>query len=300
MAWFDEAIFYHIYPLGLTGAPKHNTYKGVEHRLNTLIPWISHIREIGCNALYIGPLFESLGHGYETCDYKKVDRRLGTNDDLKRFVALCHEQGIHVIFDSVFNHTARDFFAFRDIIVNREESRYIDWYRQVDFEGNNAYDDDFSYENWFGYDFMPILNSANPEVADYFCDVIRYWIDEFDVDGLRVDAAHALNQEFLHTIRDAAREVRPDFWLMGEVIHGEYSWWVDEQRLHSVTNYQLHAALYCGHNNHNYHEIADSINRHYEGRSPAEGYLLYNFVDNHDEERIYTKLWNKANFLPAH
>ena len=51
MAWYDEAIFYHIYSLGLANAPKQNEYKEPEHRLNDLIPWIKHIREIGCNAL---------------------------------------------------------------------------------------------------------------------------------------------------------------------------------------------------------------------------------------------------------
>ncbi len=73
MSWYNEAIFYHIYPLGLTGAPKHNDYSAPVSRLNTLLPWIDHIREIGCTALYIGPLFESVGHGYETTDYKKLD-----------------------------------------------------------------------------------------------------------------------------------------------------------------------------------------------------------------------------------
>lgn len=86
MSWYNEAIFYHIYPLGLTGAPKENDYGTPVSRLNTLIPWISHIKEIGCTALYIGPLFESVGHGYETTDYKKLDSRLGTNEDLKKFV----------------------------------------------------------------------------------------------------------------------------------------------------------------------------------------------------------------------
>ena len=97
MPWYEQAVFYHIYPLGLTGAPAKNPYGEPVHRLNTLSSWIDHIKEIGCNGLYIGPLFESVGHGYETTDYRKVDTRLGTNEDLKRFVALCHDAGIRVI-----------------------------------------------------------------------------------------------------------------------------------------------------------------------------------------------------------
>mgnify|MGYP000636202383 CR=1 FL=1 len=175
MAWYDEAIFYHIYPLGLTGAPKENSYGEPVHRLNTLIPWIEHIRNIGCTALYIGPLCESVGHGYETTDYKKLDSRLGINEDLKAFVTECHAQGIRVIFDGVFNHTGRDFFAFKDIQKNREQSPYRDWYCNVNFYGNNEYNDGFSYDNWGGYNLLVKLNQRNPAVKDYICDVIRFW-----------------------------------------------------------------------------------------------------------------------------
>ncbi|MBQ8548874.1 MAG: alpha-amylase [Lachnospiraceae bacterium] len=301
MAWYDEAVFYHIYPLGLTGAPKENTYSEPVHRLNTLLPWISHIKELGCNAIYIGPLFESVGHGYETTDYKKLDSRLGTNEDLTNFVRACHAQGIRVILDGVFNHTGRDFFAFRDIKRNRENSPYKDWYCNVNFWGNNEYNDGFSYENWGGYNLLVKLNQQNPAVKDYICDVIRFWVSSFDIDGIRLDAADVLNFDYMQALRRVANEVKPDFWLMGEVIHGDYNRWVNEGTLHSVTNYHLHKALYSGHNDHNYFEIAHTVKRLYEmGGSRPEGLKLYNFVDNHDVERIYTKLTKKAHFTPVH
>ena len=301
MAWYEEAIFYHIYPLGLCGAPKQNSYDSITHRLKELSPWIDHIKEIGCNALYIGPLFESVGHGYETTDYKKLDSRLGDNEDLKEFVSLCHQKGLHVIFDGVFNHTGRDFFAFRDIKENREHSRYRDWYCNVNFWGNNEYNDGFSYDNWGGYNLLVKLNQRNPEVRDYICDVIRFWVKEFDVDGIRLDAADVLDFDFMRTLRSVANEVKPDFWLMGEVIHGEYSRWANANTLHSVTNYHLHKALYSGHNDHNYFEIAHTVKRLYDmGGNRPDGLKLYNFVDNHDVERIYTKLSDKAHFTPVH
>ncbi len=301
MAWYDEAIFYHIYPLGLTGAPKENSYQISEHRLNKLIPWISHLKELGITALYIGPLFESVGHGYETTDYKKLDSRLGDNEDLKTFVAECHNQGIKVIFDGVFNHTGRDFFAFQDIKKNRENSPYRDWYCNVNFWGNNEYNDGFSYDNWGGYNLLVKLNQHNPAVRDYICDVIRFWVNEFDVDGIRLDAADVLDFEYMRTLRRVANEVKPDFWLMGEVIHGEYSRWVNQETLHSVTNYHLHKALYSGHNDHNYFEIAHTVKRLYDmSGQNSNGFKLYNFVDNHDVERIYTKLCEKAHFAPVH
>ena len=296
MSWYNEATFYHIYPLGLTGAPKENDYGTPVHRLNTLLPWIDHIKEIGCTALYIGPLFESVGHGYETTDYKKLDSRLGTNEDLTNFVKACHDKGIRVIFDGVFNHTGRDFFAFKDIQKNRENSPYVNWYCNVNFGGNTEYNDGFSYENWGGYNLLVKLNQRNPEVQNYICDVIRFWVSEFDIDGIRLDAADVLDFDFMRVLRHTADEVKKDFWLMGEVIHGDHSRWVNGQTLHSVTNYALHKALYSGHNDHNYFEIAHTV-KYLQNMGDLD---LYNFVDNHDVERIHTKLQNKAHFAPVH
>ena len=296
MSWYNEATFYHIYPLGLTGAPKENDYGTPVHRLNTLLPWIDHIKEIGCTALYIGPLFESVGHGYETTDYKKLDSRLGTNEDLTNFVKACHDKGIRVIFDGVFNHTGRDFFAFKDIQKNRENSPYVNWYCNVNFGGNTEYNDGFSYENWGGYNLLVKLNQRNPEVQNYICDVIRFWVSEFDIDGIRLDAADVLDFDFMRVLRHTADEVKKDFWLMGEVIHGDSSRWVNGQTLHSVTNYALHKALYSGHNDHNYFEIAHTV-KYLQNMGDLD---LYNFVDNHDVERIHTKLQNKAHFAPVH
>ncbi len=298
MAWYEEAVFYHIYPLGLTGAPKQNPYGEPVHRLNTILPWITHIKEIGCNAIYIGPLFESVGHGYETTDYKKLDSTLGTNEDLTNFVAECHKQGVRVILDGVFNHTGRDFFAFQDIKKYGENSQYRDWYCNVNFGGNNSYNDGFSYENWGGYDLLVKLNQHNPAVKEYICDVIRFWVREFDIDGIRLDAADVLDFEYMKALRQVANEVKKDFWLMGEVIHGNYSRWANDGTLHSVTNYMLHKALYSGHNDHNYFEIAHTIK--YVSGMVGQNLKLYSFVDNHDVERIYTKLNNKAHFLPIH
>lgn len=297
MAWYNEAIFYHIYPLGLCGAPKTNDYSAPVHRLPELKIWIDHIEKIGFNALYIGPLFESVGHGYETTDYKKLDSRLGDNNDLKDFVAYCHSKNIKVVFDGVFNHTGRDFFAFKDIKQNRENSPYKDWYCNVNFWGNNEYNDGFSYENWGGYNLLAKLNQKNHDVTNYICDVIRYWVKEFDVDGIRLDAADVLDFDFMKALRRTANEVKPDFWLMGEVIHGDYIRWINEGNLHTVTNYHLHKALYSGHNDHNYFEIAHTVKRLYD-MSPSM--QLYNFTDNHDVERITTKLSNKAHYVPAH
>ena len=299
MAWYEEAVFYHIYPLGLTGAPFENDYNETVHRINELYPWVDHIKRIGCKGLYIGPLFESKTHGYDTTDYYRLDRRLGNNEDLKNFVSYCHEKGIKVVLDGVFNHTGRDFFAFKDIQEYRENSWKKDWYQNVNFWGNNEFNDGFSYDNWGGYNTLVKLNLFNPEVRNYLLDVVRYWAREFDIDGLRLDTADVLNFDFMKELRLLANEIKEDFWLMGEVIHGEYHRWVNENTLNSVTNYHLHKALYSGHNDHNYFEIAHTIRRQRD-MGLGNKVHLYNFVDNHDVERIYSKLNNKKHFPLVH
>jgi len=293
MAWYDSAVFYHIYPLGLCGCPHENNGETGEH-FDKLNQWAEHAKDIGCNAIYIGPLFESVGHGYETTDYRTLDRRLGDNDDLKEFVRTCHEKGVRVIFDGVFNHTGRDFFAFKDLQKNRENSQYKDWYCNVNFGGNNEYNDGFSYDNWGGYNLLVKLNQWNPQVKDYIYDVIRFWVSEFDIDGIRLDAADVLDFDFMKGMRQVANEVKPDFWLMGEVIHGEYTRWVNSETLHSVTNYNLNKALWSGCNEHNFFEIAHTVKRLYDmGGCHYRNLELYSFADNHDVERIASKIINK-------
>ena len=113
-------------------------------RLDKLLGWLDHIRDLGCNALYLGPLFESSAHGYDTADYFHVDRRLGTDETLKRLVTACHEKGIRVVLDGVFNHVGRDFWAFRDVQARGADSPYRDWFAGIDFGVTSPYGDHFS------------------------------------------------------------------------------------------------------------------------------------------------------------
>ena len=297
--WYEEAIFYHIYPLGLLGAPKTHTEEGTVHRLRELDGWVRHMKECGFTATYIGPLFESTSHGYDTKDYKQVDSRLGDNEDLKHFVKLCHENGIRVVVDGVFNHTGREFFAFQDIQKNRENSPYRYWYQDVSFEGNTHYNDGFYYKAWHNCFELANLNLWDRGVKDYLLDVVRFWIDEFDIDGIRLDCADCLQFDFMKELRWVTSQKKEDFWLMGEVIHGDYARWVNPETLHSVTNYELWKGLYSGHNDHNYFEIAHTIRRQFDANGGIyRGCRLYSFVENHDVDRIVNKL-NEKGFLQS-
>ena len=293
--WYERGVFYHMYPLGMTGAPKHNDPAEAAGRFKELFQWIPHIKSLGCNAIYIGPLFESTSHGYDTRDYKLVDRRLGDNQAFKDFVKQCHDSGIKVAVDGVFNHTGREFFAFKDIQEKKWDSPYRDWYRGVSFDWQSPCGDSFGYEAWQGHFELPCLNLFNPDVRSYLFDVIRFWIDEFDIDGIRLDCANVLDFNFMKEMRSQTEAMKEDFWLMGEVIHGDYSRWVNNEMLHSVTNYELHKSLYSGFNDHNFFEIAHNVRR-----LEAIGRQLYTFVDNHDEDRIATKLKLREHLFPIY
>jgi glycosidase len=265
----------------MLGAPKENHQLEVEHRLPKLLPWVDHIQSLGCTAVYIGPLFESTSHGYDTRDYKQVDRRLGDNEDFKTFVRYCHERKIRVVVDGVFNHTGR------------EHSPYCGWYQELSFQGNTPYNDGFWYKAWRNCFELANLNLQNPDVKNYLFDVIRFWIHEFDIDGIRLDCADCLDFGFMNEMRQITEQEKEDFWLMGEVIHGDYSRWIRDAHLHSVTNYELHKGLYSGHNDHNYFEIAHSIRRQFDANGGIyRGCRLYSFLDNHDVDRIASKLQN--------
>ena len=299
--WYEEAVFYHMYPLGMTGAPKYNTQEEVTHRFDELEDWLPHLQDIGCTAIYIGPLFESTSHGYDTRDYRLVDRRLGDNEDFKQFVQKAHDLGIRVVVDGVFNHTGREFFAFKDIQQNRERSPYCSWYKGINFGWNTHYNDGFGYEAWRNCFELVNLNLYERAVKDYLFDVIRFWIHEFDIDGIRLDCADCLDFDFMKEMRWMTAQEKEDFWLMGEVIHGDYARWANDDVLHSVTNYELHKGLYSGHNDHNYFEIAHTIRREFdENGGIYRGRKLYSFVDNHDVDRIMSKLNNKEHIFSVY
>jgi cyclomaltodextrinase / maltogenic alpha-amylase / neopullulanase len=285
--WSDNAVFYHIYPLGLCGAPQRNDFSSPPvDRLSVLHSWLSHIKGLGANAIYLGPLFESSSHGYDTADYGRVDRRLGTNESLAGLCSAAHAMGIRVVLDGVFNHVGRDFWAFKDVAANRESSRFTSWFHGLAFGKKSPYGDPFSYEGWNGHFSLVKLNLTNPDVREHIFSVVASWVREFDIDGLRLDAADVMDMDFLKVFSAQCRRLRPDFWLLGEVVHGDYRKWANPQTLDSVTNYECYKGLYSSHADRNYFEIAWSLDRQFGPAGLYRGLPLYAFADNHDVDRV--------------
>ncbi len=291
--WAEECVFYQIYPLGFCNAPYEND--GVlEHRILKVKDWIEHFRYLNIGAIYFSPLFESDTHGYNARDLKKVDVRLGTNEDFKEVCDALHNAGIKVMLDGVFNHVGRGFFAFRDVLENRENSRYKDWFH-INFQGNSCYNDGLYYEGWEGnYDLVK-LNLWNQEVVEYLFDSIRFWVDEFGIDGLRLDVAYCLDRGFINRLRSFTNELKPEFYVIGEMIHGNYNDLVRDDMLHSATNYECYKGLYSSFNSMNMFELMHSLMRQFgeDGQGIYRGKHLLSFVDNHDVTRIASILQNE-------
>jgi glycosidase len=293
--WAYESVFYQIYPLGFCGAPYENDGK-LEHRILKVNDWIPHIKETGANAIYFSPVFESDTHGYNTRDYTKIDTRLGTNEDFADVCRNLHEQGIKVVLDGVFNHVGRGFWAFQDVLKNRQNSPYVSWFGRIAFDGNSNYNDGLWYEGWEGnYDLVK-LNLRNEDVIQHIFSAIRGWVEEFDIDGLRLDVAYCLDHDFMRRLRSFCDQLKPEFFLLGETLHGDYNQIMNDSMLHSVTNYECYKGLHSSFNSMNMFEINHSLLRQFgpEQWTLYKGKHLLSFVDNHDVTRVASILKNPA------
>ena len=291
--WAYESVFYQIYPLGFCGAPFEND--GIlTPRILKVEEWIPHMKKLGINAVYFSPVFESDTHGYNTRDYGTIDSRLGTNEDFARVCNKLHSEGIKVVLDGVFNHVGRGFYQFQDVIKNRENSPYLNWFH-INLGGNSNYNDGLWYEGWEGnYDLVK-LNLQNPEVVEHLLNNVRSWIEEFDIDGLRLDVAYCLDHGFVRRLRSFCDSQKPDFFLVGRMLNGNYNQMVNDGMLHSCTNYECYKGLYSSFNSMNLFEINHSLLRQFgpENWTLYKGKHLLSFVDNHDVTRVASILKNE-------
>ena len=298
--WAYNSIFYQIYPIGFCGAPVHNDGVCVP-RIRKLMDWSEYLQTLGVDSILLNPIFESENHGYYTRDFKKIDCRLGTNEDFKEVCEDLHKHNVKIVLDGVFNHVGRGFWAFKDVQEKKWDSPYKDWFH-ISFDGNSCYDDGFWYEGWEGHFELVKLNLQNPAVVDYLMECVKYWIDEFNIDGLRLDVAYSLDHNFMRRLRSYTQELKPDFALIGEVLFGDYNIIVNDEMLHSCTNYECYKGLYSSFNCMNMFEIAHSLHRQFGSDQWCiyRGKHLMTFVDNHDVTRLASILTNKKHIPLAY
>ncbi len=293
--WLFESILYQIYPIGFCGA-QHENNGDTAHGILKVKDWVAHFKSLNVSGVLFNPIFDSDTHGYDTRDYSKIDVRLGTNEDFKDVCKTLKENGIKIVLDGVFNHVGRGFWAFEDVRKNRENSPYRDWFH-ISFEGNSNYNDGFWYEGWEGHFELVKLNLKNPAVTEHIFNCVRNWIDEFDIDGLRLDVAYSLDHDFMRNLHNVCLDKKQDFALIGEVLFGDYNIIVNDSMLHSCTNYECYKGIFSAINSNNMFEIAHSLQRQFGSEQWCiyRGKQLMSFVDNHDVSRISSILSDKNN-----
>ncbi|MBE6830674.1 MAG: alpha-glycosidase [Ruminococcaceae bacterium] len=303
--WVKKAVIYIIYPdsfatskrfiskepklldnaFGEKSSSKNGgTLKGIAENLD-------YIKSLGINCLYLNPVFTAgEWHKYDTIDYFSIDPCFGTNDDFRDLVNKCHENDIKILLDGVFNHCGWKFFAFKDVIKNGEKSKYKNWFYDIKFPISYADEKGIPSYACFAYEKkMPKLNTSNPEVVKYFTDVCKYWITEFDIDGWRLDVANEINYDFWRTFRKAAKSVKPDAFLIGEIWEPAQAW-LGGDMFDSAMNYEFRR------NCRDFFATGELDSAGFDERvtqmrmrySTNIFYCQLNLLDSHDVSRFYT------------
>jgi cyclomaltodextrinase / maltogenic alpha-amylase / neopullulanase len=299
--WFDHAILYHIYAPAACGAPRHGDLAGpVTPRLASLLPWLDHARSLGATALLIGPVCESMSHGYDTVDLFRVDPRLGDDRAMAALVEAAHACGLRVLLDAVFGHVGRAFPAFMDLQALGPESAFAGWFRGVDFGRPGPLGDRFAYDFWQDAPELVRLESANPAVRDHLLAAVDAWVSRWGIDGLRVDAADHVDGSFLAALRAHCAARHPGLVLFGEVVHGDYRRFAGPERLHGVTDYELHKGLWSSLADGNLFELAYGLNRQFGPDGIYRGLPLVQFADNHDVDRAVERVGGRALLFPLY
>lgn len=324
--WVKEAIFYQIFPdrfaIGnnrekskkLTkwdSKPKHDSTFGGD--LAGIIDKLPYLKDLGINAIYLTPIFKSTSnHKYNTNDYFELDEDFGTKNELRELVNEAHNLGIKIVLDAVFNHSGEEFFAFKDLLLNQENSKYKDWFHvksfPINFEDLIKRTKEKGWKDWYldetGKDIlpyhtfahtplMPKLNTENKELKEYLLEVAKYWIKEFNIDGWRLDVANEVDHQFWREFRIAIKEINPDAYIVGEIWHDSTPWLQGDQ-YDAVMNYALTNASikYFAKNEIDSKEFSETLAGILMRYSWQVNEVMLNLLDSHDTARFI----NKANF----
>ncbi|WP_448060917.1 alpha-amylase family protein [Cellulomonas hominis] len=277
MAWVEHTIWWQVYPLGFCGAPIRDADPTPGPRLRRLLAWLDYAVELGANGLILGPVFAAQTHGYDSLDQFRIDPRLGGDQDFDDLVAGCRARGLRVVLDGVFSHVGRD---HPDLVRALREGPDggtaqlfdIDW----DAAGGPA------PRVFEGHDGLVRFDHRSPQTVDYVVRVMTHWLDR-GIDGWRLDAAYSVDAGFWAQVLPRVRARHPDAWFLGEVIHGDYSAFVDESGVDTVTQYELWKAIWSSIVDQNLFELDWALTRHNDF---LQRFTPQTFVGNHDVTRI--------------
>lgn len=300
--WVKDAVFYQIFPerfangdksndpknvLPWGGKPERDSFFGGD--LQGVIEHLDHLSELGITGLYFTPLFEATtNHKYDTADYMKIDPHFGDIDTIKKLVQACHERGIRVLFDAVFNHCGRTFAPFVDVLEKGKDSAYRDWFHIREYplrikDGVPTYDT-FAFEP-----LMPKLNTEHPEVKEYLLKVAEFWIKEVGIDGWRLDVANEVDHAFWRAFRTTVKAANPDAYILGEIWH-ESSGWLQGDQFDAVMNYPFTEAVldFVARGTLDAGGFANAVGKQLSRYPLQASEVAFNLLDSHDTPRLLT------------
>lgn len=303
--WVKNTMWYQIFPERFMNGNKDNDPSCVIEwdskdvmsnddfyggDLQGIIDKLDYIKDLGLNGIYMTPVFEAQSsHKYDTTDYFKVDSMFGTNEDLKTLISEAHEKGIKVMLDVVFNHCGPKFAPWLDVLEKKEQSVYKDWFIVNDFDDIAALRDtkDGRFYSFAFSNDMPKLNTNNLEVQNYLLDCVRFYIEEFDCDGLRLDVANEVSHDFWKKMHRLCKELKPDFYILGEIWYNS-SEWLRGDEFDSVMNYPFTTSILNFFHTKSYpvSNLIQELNDCYMMYPRQVNDVMFNLLDSHDTQRI--------------
>ncbi|MGY1813941.1 alpha-amylase family glycosyl hydrolase [Blastococcus sp. SYSU D00820] len=290
--WVQDAIWWHVYPLGFVEAEKE-AVEAVTHRLGRLEAWLDYVLELGANGLLLGPVFASQTHGYDTVDHRRIDPRLGDEDDFRALVDAAHARGLRVLLDGVFNHVGRGHPAFRALAEQGPSAPTASWFRLRQDRWQPGTEP--AVDVFEGHAQLVALDHSSPAVEDLVAEVMTHWLDR-GADGWRLDAAYAVPPAFWARVLPRVRAAHPDAYVVGEVIHGDYAGIVRASGMDAVTQYELWKAVWSALNDGNLFELAHALQRH-DGLLGT--FVPMTFLGNHDVTRLASRLTDERHVAHA-
>ncbi|WP_209124669.1 glycoside hydrolase family 13 protein [Alkalihalobacillus sp. BA299] len=301
-AWVNETVWYQIFPERFANGDPSINPKGT-------LPWgsadptpknffggdfqgvidhLDYLEKLGITGLYFTPIFKAYSnHKYDTIDYMEIDPQFGDKVTFKRLVQKCHQKGIRVMLDAVFNHSGFYFQPFQDVLEKGESSQYRHWFHLHGFPVKP--EEPANYDTFAYVPSMPKLNTENDDVKAYLLDVARYWIEEFDIDGWRLDVANEVDHAFWREFRKTVKTAKSDAYILGEIWHDSMPWLQGDQ-FDAVMNYPMTTAIteYFAKENISTTEFANAVTSVSNLYPETVNDVQFNLLGSHDTPRILT------------
>ena len=309
--WVNDTVWYQIFP---------DRFCNGDHSIDpdNVVPWrnqgsvtneecfggdfagitqkLDYLSGLGINGLYLTPINEApSNHKYDTTDYTKLDPRFGDEESFCTLVREAHKRGIRIMLDGVFNHCGYYFGPWQDVLAKGPESEYYDWFMinhwPIDRNGHAAKNGDLYTFAFF--DGMPKLNTNNPAVRKYFVDICAGWVENYGIDGIRLDVANEVSHVFCKELHARIKAINPDVYILGEIWHNALPWLRGDE-FDAVMNYPLGQSIkdFWIDKSLTNEDFEFTINRCYTSYMQQTNDVLFNLLDSHDTKRLRSDVKN--------